>query len=60
MSQNITSKLSEIQIPFQNFISVVIDINLLLDFKLVLYNSVLNRLDKVNSFRLFIFLRISS
>jgi len=33
MSQNRASKLSEIQIPYQNFISAVIDINLALDFK---------------------------
>jgi len=53
ISQNIASKLSEIQIPFQNFISGVIDINLLSDFQRVFYSIVLNRLGKFNSFRLF-------
>jgi len=61
MPQNIASKLLEIQIPFQNFFSGVIDINILLDFKWVLYNIVLSRLGKGNSLRHFLlFLRISS
>jgi len=58
MSQNIASKLSEIQIPFSEFHQWC---DLLLDFQWVLYSSDLNRLGKVNSFRhFFLFIIISS